>query len=168
MYVESKRHANKSSADICAEEIKRLSQEQRYIIQKTFKYLYNDPQKNGQKIFVLLLGDFPEYKQIWPQFSGIPDSSIITADVVKEHGLVYLAGLKAIIDNMPYEEKLVKTINRITTAHLKWNICKSHIMNMLKEVVVILQSYPHCQGKHVEEAWFTLFDVIGNLVDTFK
>ncbi|VIO90766.1 Uncharacterized protein BM_BM3476, partial [Brugia malayi] len=133
-------------------EIKRLSQEQRYIIQKTFKYLYNDPQKNGQKIFVLLLGDFPEYKQIWPQFSGIPDSSIITADVVKEHGLVYLAGLKAIIDSMPYEEKLVKTINRITTAHLKWNICKSHIM----------------VWKHVEEAWFTLFDVIGNLVDTFK
>ncbi|EFO15896.1 hypothetical protein LOAG_12613 [Loa loa] len=115
-----------------------------------------------------LFSDFPEYKQIWPQFRGIPDSLIITANEVKGHGLVYMAGLKSIIDNIKNEEKLVKTISKITLAHLKWHICKDHIMNMLKEVIVILQADPHCQGRDVEEAWFTLFDVIGNLVDKFS
>lgn len=39
---------------------------------------------------------------------------------------------------------------------------------MQKEVIAILKSYPNCTGKDVEEAWFTLFDVIGNLVDKFS
>ncbi|KAL4001909.1 Globin family protein [Acanthocheilonema viteae] len=168
MYVESKRHGNGALAHICSEEVKRLSNKQRRIIQETFKYLYSDPKKNGHKIFILLFSDFPEYKDIWPQFRGIPDSSIITADEVKKHGLVYMNGLKAIIDSMQNEEKLIKTISKITTAHLKWHIYKYHIMHMLKEVITILQSYPHCQGKDVEEAWFTLFDMIGNLVDKFS
>uniref|UniRef100_A0A0R3RLX9 GLOBIN domain-containing protein n=1 Tax=Elaeophora elaphi TaxID=1147741 RepID=A0A0R3RLX9_9BILA len=168
MYVESKRHANDDLSEICSEELKRLSAKQRCIIQETFKYLYNDCDKNGHKIFILLFSDFPEYKQIWPQFRGIPDSSIITACAVKNHGSVYMAGLRTIIDSMQDEEKLVETISKITAAHLKWRIYKYHIMNMLKEVIVTLQSYPPCQGKEVEDAWFILFDVIGNLVDKFS
>ncbi|VDK68195.1 unnamed protein product [Onchocerca ochengi] len=115
-----------------------------------------------------LIKDFPEYKLIWPQFRAIPDSSIITADAIKQHGLVYMAGLKDIIDSMEDEERLIKMISKIAIAHLKWNISKNHIMNMLQEVIIILRSYPHCEGKFVEEAWFTLFDVIGNLVNKFS
>lgn len=39
---------------------------------------------------------------------------------------------------------------------------------MQKELIVTLQSYPHCQEKYMEEAWSTLFDVIGNLVEKFS
>lgn len=75
-----------------------------------------------------LFSNFPEYKNIWPQFRGIPDSSIITASVVKKHGLVYMNGLKTIIDSIQNEEKLNETISKITAAHLKWHIYKYHIM----------------------------------------
>ncbi|MCP9258926.1 hypothetical protein DINM_001917 [Dirofilaria immitis] len=115
-----------------------------------------------------LLRDFPEYKLLWPQFRSISDSLIITADAIKQHGVLYMAGLKTIINSMENEESLARAISRIAIAHLKWHICKNHIMNMVQEVIVILQSYHQCGGKFMEEAWFTLFDVIGNLIDKFS
>lgn len=85
-----------------------------------------------------LLSDFPEYKDIWPQFRGIPDTSIIIADAVKKHGMIYMAGLKSIIDSMQDEEKLVKTITKITAAHLKWHIYKNHIMACIQTFITII------------------------------
>lgn len=75
-----------------------------------------------------LFSNFPEYKEIWPQFRGIPDSAIISAEAVKRHGFTYMAGLKTIVDNMENEDQMAEMVARIAISHLKWNICKQHVM----------------------------------------
>lgn len=47
-----------------------------------------------QSAMFRLFAEFPSYKGIWPQFREIPDSALISSDKLRNHAVVYMAGLK--------------------------------------------------------------------------
>ncbi|RCN24712.1 hypothetical protein ANCCAN_29586 [Ancylostoma caninum] len=61
------------------QQVNRLADKQRNIIIATFTKMELNPVKMGLKILVKLFAEYPQYKQIWPQFRAIPDSSLMNA-----------------------------------------------------------------------------------------
>ena len=88
---------------------------------------------------IRLFAEHPNYKDIWPQFRAIPDSSLFNSDSLQNHAYVYMAGLKvdrlsikqksyqSIVAAMEDEETLCKMCKKIAVSHIKWNINKYHI-----------------------------------------
>lgn len=75
-----------------------------------------------------MFSEHPEYKNIWPQFRPIPDSSLMNADALRKHAVVYMGGLKTIIDGMDDDDRLKDALKRIAQAHVKWSIYKVHLV----------------------------------------
>ncbi|KAK0390209.1 hypothetical protein QR680_019433 [Steinernema hermaphroditum] len=92
---------------------------------------------NALNILIRLFSDYPNYKNIWPQFRAIPDSALMYAPELRRHAQVYMTGLRTIIDAMDDDAKLTASLKRIAKAHIKWNIHKSHLM---VEVVIMVLS----------------------------
>lgn len=67
-------------------------------------------------------------KRAWPQFRPIPDSAIISSDVIKNFALVYMQGLGRIADCMDDQVALSTALRRIAKSHVKWQISKQHIL----------------------------------------
>lgn len=86
-----------------------------------------------------LFSEFPAYKNIWPQFKQIPDSSLMNAPELTKHAAIYMRGLRTIIDNMDDDTRMTRALRKIAYAHVKWNIYKKHIIvSVLSE-----NSYTH-------------------------
>ncbi|VDM49386.1 unnamed protein product [Toxocara canis] len=101
--------------------------QQREIIRKSFKTMEEDSTRNGLSIFIRLLSEYPEYKTIWPQFRSIPDSSLISSDALKRHAIVYMGGLRQIVESMDDDQKLAEQAYAIAKSHVKWGIQQFHI-----------------------------------------
>ncbi|KAK5975028.1 GLOBIN domain-containing protein, partial [Trichostrongylus colubriformis] len=110
------------------QQLRRLTERQRAILIRTFAELETNPVKNALKILVMLFAEHPQYKQIWPRFREIPDSSLMNAIELRRHASVYMCGLGAIIHSMNRENDLAIQMNRIARAHIKWNVYRIHIV----------------------------------------
>ncbi|KAL6738492.1 hypothetical protein Aduo_012034 [Ancylostoma duodenale] len=160
---------NNKEVDALRVQIARLTQSQRELIRTSYLSLEAESTKNGLGLFVRLFAEYPSYKAIWPQFRAIPDSSLIASDKLRNHAIVYMAGLKKIVAVLDDDEKLIEATARIASSHLKWQICKYHIENMVPGLLEVLSIC--MKGKMTEEvceAWQTLYDIIGNMITIQK
>uniref|UniRef100_A0A158P6L2 GLOBIN domain-containing protein n=1 Tax=Angiostrongylus cantonensis TaxID=6313 RepID=A0A158P6L2_ANGCA len=104
-----------------------LTHDQRAMIRSSYTCMERESTRNGLGLFVRLFSEYPQYKNIWPQFREIPDSALISSDKLRNHGIVYMAGLKQVVAVLDDDDKLIEVAKRIARSHCKWNICKSHI-----------------------------------------
>ncbi|KAH7713618.1 CRE-GLB-14 protein [Aphelenchoides avenae] len=148
-------------------EVARLTPRQREVIQNTFKCLNTRLIKCGMEVMLRLFADYPQYKNIWPQFRQIPDSSLMSAVQLNKHASIYMGGLRTIIENMDDDKNLNRVLRRIAYAHVKWNIYKYHLMNMLQPLLEVIRESAY-MDEEVRTSWTTLFDVIANLIDIFR
>ncbi|KAK0398593.1 hypothetical protein QR680_002659 [Steinernema hermaphroditum] len=147
----------------------RLTERQREIIQETFTKMEQQAIPNALNILIRLFSDYPNYKNIWPQFRAIPDSALMCAPELRRHAQVYMTGLRTIIDAMDDDAKLTASLKRIAKAHIKWNIHKSHLMHMVEPVVqVVRETNGGLLTDEMKHAWITLYDVIANLIDIYR
>ncbi|TMS38185.1 hypothetical protein L596_004961 [Steinernema carpocapsae] len=147
----------------------RLTARQRDIIQGTFTQMEKNAIPNALSILIRLFSEYPNYKNIWPQFRAIPDSALICAPELRRHATVYMKGLRTIIDAMDDDTKLTASLKRIAKAHIKWNIHKSHLMHMVQPVVeVVRETNGGLMTDEIKTAWITLYDVIANLIDIYR
>ncbi|PIO72258.1 globin [Teladorsagia circumcincta] len=150
------------------QQINRLTERQRAILIKTFAELEKNPVKNALKIFVMLFSDVPHYKQIWPQFRAIPDSSLMNAIELRRHASVYMCGLGSIIHSMNRENDLAIQMNRIAKAHIKWNIHRIHIVHMLEPVLAVVRECNDDIDDEAIQAWTTLYHIIADLIEIYR
>ena len=113
-----------------------------------------------------MFAENPHFKNIWPQFRGIPDSSLISSDQLKNHAKVYLGGMNNIINSMNAgdETEFRNMIRRMARSHSKFGVKKHHIIAMLPEFITVLKTSGVPITEEIKDAWYTLFDVIGNLL----
>uniref|UniRef100_A0A914XR98 Globin family profile domain-containing protein n=1 Tax=Plectus sambesii TaxID=2011161 RepID=A0A914XR98_9BILA len=109
------------------EQTSRITPEQRAIITDTFRMMEEDSRRNGINIFVRLFSEFPNYKDIWPQFQGITDSSLMGAAELHKHAVVYMHGLHTIIGSIDDDHTLAEQLRKIAQAHLRWGVRKFHV-----------------------------------------
>ncbi|ULT93449.1 hypothetical protein L3Y34_003144 [Caenorhabditis briggsae] len=151
------------------QEMDRISQRQKHIFKETFPVVFKDYRRNGLVLFAKYFSEFPHYKNIWPQFRTLQDSALLASNELANHCSVYMAGLKEIVEVMDDEEKLTYFMARIARSHVKWNINKYHITNMLEGVDAVLKrSFEEKLTDEIVNAYHTLYDVIGNLLDIQK
>ncbi|KJH45075.1 hypothetical protein DICVIV_08892 [Dictyocaulus viviparus] len=116
-----------------------------------------------------LFSENPQYKQIWPQFRAIPDSSLTNADQLRKHATVYMCALKNINNSILDENELALQMSLIAMAHIKWNVHRSHIMNMLHPVLDTVKEYNDGEmDANTEAAWTTFYDIIANVIEIFR
>uniref|UniRef100_A0AC34QAH0 Globin family profile domain-containing protein n=1 Tax=Panagrolaimus sp. JU765 TaxID=591449 RepID=A0AC34QAH0_9BILA len=149
------------------QEIRRLSPEARVILKQTFHTMENRPIRCGLNIMIALFSEFPHYKNIWPQFRQIPDSSLMNAPELTKHAAIYMRGLRTIIENLDDDDRITKALRKIAHAHVKWGIYKKHIIHMLGPVLDQVQAY-NGMTPEIKDAWTVLYDVIANLIDIFR
>ncbi|KAK0390208.1 hypothetical protein QR680_019433 [Steinernema hermaphroditum] len=136
---------------------------------ETFTKMEQQAIPNALNILIRLFSDYPNYKNIWPQFRAIPDSALMYAPELRRHAQVYMTGLRTIIDAMDDDAKLTASLKRIAKAHIKWNIHKSHLMHMVEPVVqVVRETNGGLLTDEMKHAWITLYDVIANLIDIYR
>ncbi|CAI4227116.1 unnamed protein product [Auanema sp. JU1783] len=146
-----------------------MTRSDRRLVQDGFNELKRCATPNGLALFVKLFSEHPEYKDIWPQFRAIPDSSLLSSDVLRNHATVYMRGLQEIVNSIDDDSTLRQSTRKIALSHLKWNIHKKHIQHMVPELLAVLS---HIREGNVteeeKEAWRKLYDIIGNLIDIHK
>ncbi|CAJ0602327.1 unnamed protein product [Cylicocyclus nassatus] len=86
--TESIKGESNQISKLTREQIDRLVDEQRQLLIDTYKEMEKDPVKNGLKVLVMLFSEYPSYKQIWPQFRAIPDSSLMNAMELRQEDLL--------------------------------------------------------------------------------
>uniref|UniRef100_A0A914YVJ6 Globin family profile domain-containing protein n=1 Tax=Panagrolaimus superbus TaxID=310955 RepID=A0A914YVJ6_9BILA len=147
-------------------EVSRLNLERRELITESYEQMKKGSVKNCLAVFVRMFAENPHYKNIWPQFRGIPDSSLISSDQLKNHAKVYFGGLNNIIESMNAgdETEFRNMIRRMARSHAKFAVRKSHINAMLPEFIAVLKVCGVPITEEIKDAWYTLFDVIGNLL----
>uniref|UniRef100_A0AC34FA93 Globin family profile domain-containing protein n=1 Tax=Panagrolaimus sp. ES5 TaxID=591445 RepID=A0AC34FA93_9BILA len=167
--IEFENNQNRIGADSRSEshkEVSRLNLERRELITESYEQMKRGSVNNALAVFVRMFAENPQYKNIWPQFRNIPDSSLISSDQLKNHAKVYFGGMKNIIESMNAgdESEFRNMIRRMARSHAKFAVRKSHIIAMLPEFIAVLKScgVPITEG--IKDAWYTLFDVIGNLL----
>uniref|UniRef100_A0A1I7S4C3 GLOBIN domain-containing protein n=1 Tax=Bursaphelenchus xylophilus TaxID=6326 RepID=A0A1I7S4C3_BURXY len=147
-------------------ELSRISDKHREVYKDTFKLIGRSKVRNGTNILLRLFSETPQYKDIWPQFRPIPDSSLMNSEVLRKHAHTYMGGLKRIIDSHD-QDKLEAELKRIAQSHVKWGIYKAHLMDMLPCLLAVLSQYTDLNDD-IKDAWATLFDVIANMIDIFR
>ncbi|VDM54170.1 unnamed protein product [Angiostrongylus costaricensis] len=154
---------------VVRDQIARLTHDQRAMIRSSHACMERESTKNGLGLFVRLFSEYPQYKSIWPQFREIPDSALISSDKLRNHGVVYMAGLKQVVAELDDDDKLIEIAKRIAGSHCKWNICKFHIENMVPSLLEVLNL---CMGSEmtseIADSWTTLYDIIGNIISIEK
>ncbi|KAI6174977.1 Globin family and Globin-like domain and Globin, structural domain-containing protein [Aphelenchoides bicaudatus] len=157
----------KSTIQKMHKEIERLTADQRELCRVCYQKIEKQPIPFGLSIMIRLFSNHPQYKDIWPQFKQIPDSSLMHAPELRRHARIYMAGLRLIINSMNDDDKLETALRGIAQAHVKWHIHKYHLINMLPCVIESFQAKFPMNVDQVQ-AWTTLFDVIANLIDIFR
>ncbi|KAI6180885.1 GLOBIN domain-containing protein [Aphelenchoides besseyi] len=163
--------ASSSSFDydeLATTEISRLTAERVQIIKESFALMKRHFTHNGLTVFIRLFSEYPLYKDLWPQFRAIPDSALMYSMELKKHVQVYCRGFNRIIDALDKQEELQKLFQSLAKLHSKKAIFKAHIMNMHTEFMVVLRSQGVENTEQINDSWFTLFDVLGNMVDPMK
>ncbi|KAE9419966.1 hypothetical protein Angca_005772 [Angiostrongylus cantonensis] len=158
-----------SEKRVVHDQIARLTHDQRAMIRSSYTCMERESTRNGLGLFVRLFSEYPQYKNIWPQFREIPDSALISSDKLRNHGIVYMAGLKQVVAVLDDDDKLIEVAKRIARSHCKWNICKSHIENMVPSLLEVLNLC--MDGEMTPEmanSWTTLYDIIGNIINIEK
>ncbi|XGW30470.1 hypothetical protein V3C99_009444 [Haemonchus contortus] len=150
------------------QQISKLTEIQRAILIKTFAKLENNPVKNALKILLKLFAEHPHYKQVWPQFRAIPDSSLMNAIELRRHASVYMCGLGAIIHSMNREKDLAIQMNRIAKAHIKWKVHRAHVVHMLEPVLEVVKECNKDFNEETKEAWTTLYYIIAELIEIYR
>ncbi|EYC43805.1 hypothetical protein Y032_0480g2236 [Ancylostoma ceylanicum] len=167
--LESIQGESDETTKLTRQQVNRLADKQRSIIIETFTKMELNPVKMGLKILVKMFAEYPQYKQIWPQFRAIPDSSLMNAIELRRHASVYMCGLGAIIHSMKNENDLAVQMNRIAKAHIKWNVHRTHVIHMLEPVLEVVKE---CNdGKlntETEQAWTTLYHLIADLIEIYR
>ncbi|XGW30456.1 hypothetical protein V3C99_009434 [Haemonchus contortus] len=150
------------------EQLSRLTERQQAVIMRTFTKMEDDPVKNALEIFVRLFADYPHYKRIWPQFRGIPDSSLINAIELRRHASVYICGLTAIIRSMTRESEFANHMKRIAKAHVKWNVHRGHVEHMVDPVLEVVKECNDDFDEETKEAWTTLYDILAEVIEIYR
>ncbi|KAI6180047.1 Glb-14 [Aphelenchoides besseyi] len=148
-------------------EVERLTLTQREIVRATYKKIQKHPIQFGLSIMIRLFSNHPTYKNIWPQFRQLPDSSLMHSTVLRSHARVYMGGLKVIINSMDKDEMLERSLRGIAHAHVKWKVHKKHLIDMLPCILETFETHFPLSDE-AKEGWTTLFDVIANLIDIFR
>uniref|UniRef100_A0A0N5B3B9 GLOBIN domain-containing protein n=1 Tax=Strongyloides papillosus TaxID=174720 RepID=A0A0N5B3B9_STREA len=164
-------HKNKdivNNLQVIDKNVVNLTEKQCKIIQETFKVYEKNGVDNTLKVFIRMFIENPEYKYIWPQFRQIPDSSFILSSSLRQHAIVYLGGLKSMIENVYDKEKIEILVKKIAYAHIKWEIKKRHVDNMVPELLFVLKDILPNYNKDIEDAWRSLYTIIGNLLEKSK
>uniref|UniRef100_A0A1I7WDV5 GLOBIN domain-containing protein n=1 Tax=Heterorhabditis bacteriophora TaxID=37862 RepID=A0A1I7WDV5_HETBA len=79
-----------------------------------------------------LFAEYPHYKNIWPQFRAIPDSSLISSDNLKNHAKVYMSGLQCLLySTLLITQKINCRFALFITIYLTWK-------SMFQEIVTVL------------------------------
>ncbi|KAJ1351683.1 Globin, partial [Parelaphostrongylus tenuis] len=139
----------------------RLTWQQRRLIMETFKLLDSDPVKTGLRILIKLFSEYPQYKQVWPQFRQIPDSSIMHSDQLREHASVYMCWLRSTVHSMSDDDKLIPQMIRIAKVHKNRNVHRGDLMNMLHPLLETLKECVNGEmAEGSETAWTTFLEVI--------
>uniref|UniRef100_A0A7E4W3W0 GLOBIN domain-containing protein n=1 Tax=Panagrellus redivivus TaxID=6233 RepID=A0A7E4W3W0_PANRE len=149
-------------------ELARLTTADRDILKEVYVQLAGDGMRCGLNIMLSLFSEHPHYKNIWPQFRPIPDSSLMNAPELRKHVKVYLHGLKNIIDNLDDEERIFNALRKIAQAHVKWNVYRHHVINMLGPVLDTIKMCTGSLTPEKERAWTILYEVIANLIEVFR
>ncbi|KAI1713830.1 globin domain-containing protein [Ditylenchus destructor] len=150
-------------------QVSRLTREQRDLLKESFQnVMEKNMVKIGMSIMLKLFINYPHYKNIWPQFRQIPDSSLMNATELNKHAKVYMGGLRLIINSMDDDELLKRSLKRIACAHVKRSIHNSHILHMLPSLLEVVEENSTQFTTEIRQSWTTLFDVIANLIDIFR
>ena len=114
-----------------------------------------------------MFAENPQYKNIWSQFRAIPDSSLISSDQLRNHAKVYFGGMNALVDHMNSREEreFINIVRRMARSHAKFGVHKYHLVAMLPEYLAVMEISGVKMTPETKEAWKTLFDVIGNLLE---
>lgn len=64
---------------------------------------------------------------MWPQFKFITDSSLSNAEQLQKFAVVYIAGLRAIVENLDDNDKLADTLGTIAHTHLVKGVKRHHL-----------------------------------------
>lgn len=75
-----------------------------------------------------LFSEYPQYKNIWPQFRDIPDSSLMFSNELRKHVNVYGKGMNQIINALHSEKELYVILRKLAKAHAKKAVFKAHVM----------------------------------------
>uniref|UniRef100_A0A915I2C7 Globin family profile domain-containing protein n=1 Tax=Romanomermis culicivorax TaxID=13658 RepID=A0A915I2C7_ROMCU len=112
-----------------------------------------------------MFSDYPQYKQLWPKFKFIPDSSLMSAPELQNFAQIYMEGLKAIITRLHDRENVVETLEKIARAHMVKSVQRYHIEHMLPGLLEIMErENKRPLGDQVRKAWLKLVDVIAQLI----
>ncbi|KAI6212084.1 GLOBIN domain-containing protein [Aphelenchoides besseyi] len=149
------------------EQIGRLTLAQRELCRQSYVQIQKHSVRFGMTVMLRLFSDHPSYKDIWPQFREVPDSSLMNAEALRKHAAVYTCGIRKVISSMSDDVELEKALRRIAHAHVERNIHKRHLMSMLPCFLKAFEEYKTLDEQS-REAWTTLFDVIANLIDIFR
>uniref|UniRef100_A0AC34RQD9 Globin family profile domain-containing protein n=1 Tax=Panagrolaimus sp. JU765 TaxID=591449 RepID=A0AC34RQD9_9BILA len=160
---------NRIGADSRSEshkEVQRLDAKKRKIICESYVKVKDGGWNNGLMVFIRMFAENPQFKNIWPQFRAITDSSLISSEQLRNHAKIYFGGMNSIVTDMSGEDETEfrNLMRRMARSHAKYGVNKKHIMAMLPEFLSMLRSSGVDVTPEVEEAWSTMFDVIGNLV----
>ncbi|CAJ0576791.1 unnamed protein product, partial [Mesorhabditis spiculigera] len=141
-----------------------LTDDQRQAIKVSYAKLAENPTKYGNELFIRLFADFPDYKDIWPRFRAIPDSSIVGSDQLRTHATVYMKGLGTIVSKIENEEELQDIIKKIAQAHIKFNISRSHVEHMAPCLLAVLKNANGSIDPGTKEAWEAFFEIFGDVL----
>uniref|UniRef100_A0A7E4UP62 GLOBIN domain-containing protein n=1 Tax=Panagrellus redivivus TaxID=6233 RepID=A0A7E4UP62_PANRE len=152
------------------EQVQRLNETRRHIITESYSKFKNGGVTHSLMVFIRMFAENPQYKNIWPQFRQITDSSLISSDQLRNHARVYFGGMNQIIEmmNAGNETEFRNCIRRMARSHAKFVVHKNHVMDMLPEFLHVISACGTEVTEPVRDAWFTLFDVIGNLLSKPK
>ncbi|KHN88714.1 Cytoglobin-1 [Toxocara canis] len=145
----------------------RLSAKRRQIIKETFEVLDEDAARVGLTIYARLLCKHPDYKSLWPQFIAVQDSSLVWSNELKMYGIVFMNAMRFIVDNIDNTAALEERIQKIARSHKKYGVHKTHVKNMVTELLAVLSDRLKKNDQEVNEAWTVFLDVIGELLDEF-
>ncbi|KAI6218647.1 GLOBIN domain-containing protein [Aphelenchoides fujianensis] len=154
--------------ELAAVEVSRLTPERIKIIRETFAVMKRHFTHNCLSLFLRLFSEYPLYKDIWPQFRAIPDSSLMYSQELKKHVQMFSRGFNSIVEKLENGDELQELLRKYAKLHSKRSIYKTHIMNMHTEYMIVLRSLGVESKADIEDAWHTFFDAIGNLVDPMK
>ncbi|KAK6015891.1 hypothetical protein OSTOST_18634 [Ostertagia ostertagi] len=144
------------------QQINKLTERQRAILIRTFAEVEKNLVKNGLKILLMLFAEDPHYKQIWPQFREIPDSSLMNAIELSLHvwtGCNYQLYESRERSRHPDEpnRKGAHQMERASGPHRE----------MLEPVLAVVKECNDDFDNETKQAWTTLYHIIADLIEIF-
>ncbi|CAJ0932851.1 unnamed protein product, partial [Mesorhabditis belari] len=141
-----------------------LTEEQREAIKQSHKKLAESAAKYGNELFIRLFSDFPDYKDIWPRFRALPDSSLVGSDQMRSHASVYMKGIETIVSKIDDDVALQEVLRKIASSHVRFNITKAHVEHMVPCLLEVLRLSNGSISDETRAAWTRLYDNFGEIL----